>query len=60
MSTNALLKQVKEAIQKSKWDDVVEKSQEVLERDSKNYTACVNNSLEDTIIMLTELIAIHF
>lgn len=39
MSTNALLKQVKEAIQKSSWDEVVEKSEEVIERDGKNYTA---------------------
>jgi hypothetical protein len=39
MSTNALLKQVKEAIQKSRWDEVVEKSEEVIERDGKNYTA---------------------
>jgi hypothetical protein len=39
MSTNALLKQAKEAIQKSKWDEAIEKSQEVIERDDRNYTA---------------------
>ncbi|RKU44512.1 Superkiller protein 3 [Coniochaeta pulveracea] len=39
MSTNALLKQAKEAITKSNWDAAIEKAQEVIERDDKNYTA---------------------
>jgi superkiller protein 3 len=39
MSTKALLKAVGEAIRQGKFDDAIQKANEVLEKDPKNYQA---------------------
>ena len=38
-SVKALLKSVQEAIKHSKWDDAIESTKEVLQKDAKNYLA---------------------
>lgn len=38
-STKALLKAVNEAIKQQKWDNAIEATDEVLQKDAKNYQA---------------------